>query len=485
MYEPLETRVLLAVTFSGGKITVTGTPGNDVISLNLVGNRVAVFENRVQTASFKAVRSIEVHAGDGRDRVTIDPSIAVPTRIDGGASADTLIGGSGPDVLIGGGGHDYLVGGAGADALLGGANDDILDGGLGNDYLEGGGGKDTVTYESRSQAVAFVLRVDGQTSVVPITYGTATVGGEQDKLAHVETLVGGSGNDSFRISSISYDESYALPLGLEARGMAGNDYFFGGSLQAASGAAVRFYGGDGNDHFTPDGYVVAEAYGEAGDDRFDDGDDDTGVMFTSFGGDGRDTLIVDGLQPASRLPDASYGIEDADILSGLYLPEDADGDQSFRGNALDNRIAVFDMNGGLVVLGGDGNDRITAEQAGEILIRGEAGNDVIRGGNFADTLDGGPGDDAIFGNGENDALIGGTGNDYLEGGLGDDFLVGNGGNDTLRGGPGVDRMEGHAGDDVFYSRDKTGDILYGGSGNDSAQRDASEQILDSIEKTLA
>ena len=58
---------------------------------------------------------------------------------------------------------------------------------------------------------------------------------------------------------------------------------------------------------------------------------------------------------------------------------------------------------------------------------------------FSVVLDGGPG---------NDNLFGGSGNDTLNGGPGNDLLVGNGGNDTLNGGPGVDTLEGVGGTDV-------------------------------------
>ncbi|MDF3933531.1 calcium-binding protein, partial [Pseudomonas citronellolis] len=63
-----------------------------------------------------------------------------------------------------------------------------------------------------------------------------------------------------------------------------------------------------------------------------------------------------------------------------------------------------------------------------------------RGGN--DTLEGGKGDDLLFGQGGNDTLLGGDGNDILFGGMG---------NDTLTGGAGADQFvwqKGETGHDV-------------------------------------
>lgn len=78
-------------------------------------------------------------------------------------------------------------------------------------------------------------------------------------------------------------------------------------------------------------------------------------------------------------------------------------------------------------------------------------NEVILGGNNADTLIGGtgnddifgfPGDDDLSGGAGNDTLVGGDGDDIVNGGAGDDFLVaGSGfGFDTYDGGAGTDTL---------------------------------------------
>jgi hypothetical protein len=67
---------------------------------------------------------------------------------------------------------------------------------------------------------------------------------------------------------------------------------------------------------------------------------------------------------------------------------------------------------------------------------------------------------------------GGSGNDSLTGAEEADTLVGGAGNDTLNGGGGSDLLDGQEGNDRMLARDGKGDLVRGGTGNDSAQTDA-------------
>jgi len=125
------------------------------------------------------------------------------------------------------------------------------------------------------------------------------------------------------------------------------------------------------------------------------------------------------------------------------------------GTAIDTLTPVGNANDLVVILGGSGNDNLT----------GTAGADVIDGNNSpsapnaadTDTLNGGAGDDQLFGRGGTDTLNGGDGVDMLDGGAGDDMLNGGEGIDTLLGGTGNDTLAGDAGDDV----------MKGGAGDDT------------------
>src|SRR5262249_53790992 len=58
------------------------------------------------------------------------------------------------------------------------------------------------------------------------------------------------------------------------------------------------------------------------------------------------------------------------------------------------------------------------------ILDGGAGNDQLFGGDGSNILLGGPGDDLLMGGSRRDILIGGDGRDHLQGHKGDDILIG-------------------------------------------------------------
>jgi len=116
--------------------------------------------------------------------------------------------------------------------------------------------------------------------------------------------------------------------------------------------------------------------------------------------------------------------------------------------------------------GGPGNDHIYgngptavagAIDGADSLSAGD-GNDYVQGNAGADTIDGGAGNDRLYGGADNDVILGGADNDWLQGNKGADSLSGGSGsdtihggadNDTLIGGAGLDQMWGDGGNDRF------------------------------------
>ena len=116
-----------------------------------------------------------------------------------------------------------------------------------------------------------------------------------------------------------------------------------------------------------------------------------------------------------------------------------------------------------LLLGRDGDDRIS----------GGGGTDVMVGGTGSDTLSGGGGDDMLSAEDVQNAST--TSANVLDGGPGSDQLFGAAGADDLRGGEGDDReLRGFAGNDVIdggsgadtLSGGDDDDVLRGGEGND-------------------
>ncbi|WP_429174487.1 type I secretion C-terminal target domain-containing protein [Aeromonas salmonicida] len=79
-------------------------------------------------------------------------------------------------------------------------------------------------------------------------------------------------------------------------------------------------------------------------------------------------------------------------------------------------------------------------------------------------------------NDKGDVLIGGEGNDILFGQGGDDFLFGGAGNDTLFGGSGNDILYGESGNDSLYGGSGN-DTLFGGIGDDTLSGGLGNDIL--------
>jgi hypothetical protein len=94
------------------------------------------------------------------------------------------------------------------------------------------------------------------------------------------------------------------------------------------------------------------------------------------------------------------------------------------------------------------------------VIDGGDGNDFIYGSDYVDDISGGAGNDEIHGREDGDYIEGGDGNDTLSGQEGNDVLVGGAGRDNLMGG--LDDDELYANDGAWH------DYIAGGSGKDVA-----------------
>lgn len=135
-------------------------------------------------------------------------------------------------------------------------------------------------------------------------------------------------------------------------------------------------------------------------------------------------------------------------------------------SSLDQDDVVFADYGDDRVYAGTGADIVYAG-AGQDLVQGEAGDDLIFG------------DVSATATGDTDQLFGGDGRDLIDGHGGDDLLVG--GNDIgdiyLPGEAGQgDWMNGGKGNDALYGSTR-GDLLAGGAGQDTLQGGGGDDVL--------
>jgi Ca2+-binding RTX toxin-like protein len=155
---------------------------------------------------------------------------------------------------------------------------------------------------------------------------------------------------------------------------------------------------------------------------------------------------------------------------------------------------VIDGGPGVDVLrGGDGDDLIMAGAGIGDELQGGAGNDRLFGSDegaetdpdfedttrFGDVLDGGAGDDRIWGLGGADLIAGGDDKDVIDGGAGNDLIRGGLGDDEIFAGAGLsDQLHGDAGNDVIYGSHEGNDLITGGSGNDRLFGQGGDDAID-------
>ncbi|KNG95423.1 Hint domain-containing protein [Pseudaestuariivita atlantica] len=279
-----------------------------------------------------------------------------------GSQADSIEAGAGDDLVLAGAGSDSVDGGAGSDTLVGGA---------GNDSLIGGADADTFTY------------TDG--------FGTDTVVGG-------ETATTGIDNDTLDFSGLT----------------TGVNVTFTGAEQGTATA------GTDSVTFTQIESIIATDQADLIDQSIS-----VNRPMTIDAGGGDDTVIA---SVNNAVGDSIDGGTGNDLIDG------GDGNDT--------------------LLGGAGNDTIEAGEERNIgdddLVDGGAGDDVITSAETDarsnDTLLGGAGNDTIsVTGGSNNVLDGGDGADSITGGTGNDSLVGGadadtitaGGNDTVDGGSAV------------------------------------------------
>lgn len=402
-----ENAVVSQINTAAGATVASLDASKQLVLSGLVVGRASTFQitggTAVATLGHATGTTTALSANDGQSGETDDIEYTVENLV-GGSGDDTLTGSSAVNTINGGNGNDTIDGVANitcpatGDSLIGGAGNDIFLMGTAANcgvVVSGGAGSDIVDYSQRTADLTITL--DGLANDGDPTANSGA--GEKGNISKldVEIVLGGSGDDTIT-GSANDDQLHGGPGNDTLNGGAGND---------------TLIGGPGNDHLN----------GDAGDDIILESGNDNLYSPAIACGTGDD--VINGGLDSDKV---DYGTRTADLTITLCVnaavtgaptgtpgPEcsDADGDPLL--TEADNVINVEWL------VGGDGDDTITASTA-SVTIEGGAGNDTITGG---------AGDDFLYGDGGNDTLTGGAGDDYLEGGAGDDAMDGDTGDGDI------------------------------------------------------
>ena len=182
-------------------------------------------------------------------------------------------------------------------------------------------------------------------------------------------------------------------------------------------------------------------------------------------------MVIEGGDLANRIDlkaVTSSEFNYVDAVSGLPMTVHIDG-----GNGNDT---IFGSGGaGDTILGGDGDDFIDAREGADVITAGD-GNDLVYAREGADSVYGGNGNDQLFGLGGDDLVEGGDGADSLYGGEGNDVVNGGDHADVIQGDDGDDTLNGESGADSIQG-DAGNDSIRGGGASDHIEGNDGDDIL--------
>ena len=420
---------------------------------------------------------------------------------------DTIKGHGGDDYIEGGKGRDTMYGGAGIDTffVMGEDQDyDIFNGGDGQDTIQGGSGNDTIRLHNFNPSSSIEKIIGGGgTDIIAGTDDGDTIDLSATTLSGIARIEGGAGADTIKgtaAADVIYGGSLsALDDGSPDRleGGAGNDEYhigLGDTIKDSDGQGTVWLGN------TQLGDIGLIQQGETGIYKNENGDI---VAFYDS-----ETKILQVSGQAGVVP-LSYNIENFTsgnfgITLNEYIPPPADYTINWSGSTAQDWVEIvpqrydptaynlyltsypqdsdpvtlhkqFDLRQAPALnLQGGGSGDYLIGFANHDHLQGGDGNDIIHGQITqawwysglndppvvvpvfpddpvkGDILDGGTGNDGIFGSHGDDQMAGGEGRDILTGRNGDDIMLGEGGNDILFGSPGADFLEGGDGDDALF-----------------------------------
>lgn len=386
----------------------------------------------IERLTITASGAVTATGNDLANVITVTTQFFVPTTIDGGAGADTLIGGFGNDTYVVDDVGDVVVENLnqGTDTVRSSISYVLADG-LENIILTG-----TNAINATGNSAANQLTGNAAANVLDGGAGT-------------DTMVGGAGDDTYFIDSIFDTVTELTGEGIDTVVSSVSSYTLGANLEnlTLTGTA-RNATGNALDNVIKGTSGANTLTGGAGNDTYYV---TLGDSVIENAGEGIDTIVAD----------VSWGLGTANVENLTLIGSAAiDGSGDAGNNVITGNGATNNLDGGAgadTLIGGGGDDWYTVDNVGDVVIENaNEGTDSVRS---AVTY-------TLSANVENLYLqgttaINGTGNasnNILDGNSAANVLTGGAGNDTLIGEAGADTLIGGTGDDT-YDVDNTKDVV--------------------------
>jgi RTX calcium-binding nonapeptide repeat (4 copies) len=316
----------------------------------------------------------------------------------GGSSGDTIYGGAGGDTIIGNAGANEIYGQDGDDSIVSGTNNDTVYGGAGNDTIVGSAGNDSLFGDAGTNLFQFANGI--LTSSATVDGGGSVDGQDTLSFTDATTVIDTAFTNVSQIQVITTTDatnnsltfgSEASTIGLDSVvGGSGNDTFVLESTFTDTGVTLR--GGTGSDSISVNtysqitsNYIDAEGGG---------GDTDVLQIVTSLGsstGPSFDSINTNNVNGIERL---ELGVT-ANNYVALSNGSGGWGINTVVGGAtVQNEISAFGLTAQVTLLGGSSSDVLTGGTVADRL-QGWLYTTAASTNTVADTFTGGTGADTF------------------------------------------------------------------------------------------